>query len=56
MNISNSNTGATLVETDYGVTVEWNNARNVRVTIPAAISIKQKVYVEHLTEMATMIS
>ena len=33
VNISNSNTGATLVETDYGVTVEWNNVRNVRVTI-----------------------
>ena len=33
MNITQPKVRETLVESDYGVTVEWNNVHNVRVTV-----------------------
>ena len=33
MNVTKRMDGETVVESDYGVTVEWNNVHNVRVTV-----------------------
>ena len=33
VNITEPSRGVTLVESDYGVNVQWNNVRNVRVTV-----------------------
>ncbi|XP_028410753.1 uncharacterized protein LOC114533436 isoform X5 [Dendronephthya gigantea] len=35
VNISNPNRGITLIESDYGVEVMWNNVHNVRITVQA---------------------